>query len=344
MGRPRKPRFIEVAIQDSGPDQNNGAQALDRLSSSVDNFDHDASSSEALYHPTGEPPPGGWALPPDTLLRGPPIDFEGIDLGSGKNDAPRSMTIPQPPTFPNITDCEIPLSTGAGPCSCLASIYLSLAALQQFPPDIGNALKTVRQAASIALQAIFCPQCGSFMLIDSTPPIESFQNTMLLGTLLPIIAHGYQRLLEMVDSEANAATAANQTKMFSLDDHRGLCGRHLEPEYAGLGSDSLLNDVEMSPAQWRASVRALLRADIYGLEMPGCKQRGLKDIAHDMEYRQIVRHQLLDAARDAGTLDLRLLGHGFHSKTGDGCNNSQGPGCITMIKMAIHAIDQILIA
>jgi hypothetical protein len=329
MGRPRKRQFIEVAIQGSGPGQNNGAQELDLLSSPVHNLDYNVDSSAALYLRTGQPPP---------------INFEGIDLGSGENGTPSFRATPQPQACPTITDGGIPPSTGAGPCSCLASIYLSLAALQQFPSDIGSSLKTVRQAASIALQAIFCPQCGSFMLIDSTPPIESFQNTMLLGTLLPIIAHGYQRLLEMVDSETDAATAANQTKMFSLDDYRGLCGRHLDPEDAGLSEDSLLNNIEMSPAQWRASVRALLRADIYGHESPGCEQRGLKDLARDMEYRQIVRHQLLDAARDAGTLDARLLGHGFYSKTGDGCNNSQGPGCLMMIKMAINVIDQILIA
>jgi hypothetical protein len=33
------------------------------------------------------------------------------------------------------------------------------------------------------------------------PPFDAFQNTVLLGTLLPIIVSSYKRLLEIVDHE-----------------------------------------------------------------------------------------------------------------------------------------------
>jgi len=63
-----------------------------------------------------------------------------------------------------------------------------------------------------------------------------------------------------------------------------------------------------------------------------------------MEYRQRVRHELIDAAEAAGTLDPRLLGHGFRPKPGKTCSDSDTPQCLQMIKMAKHAIDELLIA
>jgi hypothetical protein len=97
--------------------------------------------------------------------------------------------------------------------------------------------------------------------------------------------------------------------------------------------------------QWRTTVRALLRIDIYGHESPGFKHKGLKDLVSELEYRQRVRHDLLDAAQAAGTLDNRLLGHGFNHNSGKkSCDENDTPQCMQMIKIAKHAIDQLLIA
>lgn len=103
-------------------------------------------------------------------------------------------------------------------------MYLSLASLQQLPTDSVAALKTVRGAAQVAANSIWCSQCGSVAVENPNPPIETFQNTMLLGTILPIIANGYQRLLRIIDDETTAAEAAGQTKMFRFLDYGGLCG------------------------------------------------------------------------------------------------------------------------
>jgi hypothetical protein len=118
------------------------------------------------------------------------------------------------------------------------------------------------------------------LLNIDVPPIESFQNTMLLGTILPIIANGYQKLLKMIDEEAEAASAAGRMKVFQFQDYGGMCGNRL----TALGAlqcvekEMLFNAIEMPPAQWRTTVRALLRVDIYGHEQPGFTHKGLKDL------------------------------------------------------------------
>lgn len=294
--------------------------------------------------------PGVWILGNQAVLKGPPINFGDIDLGFGENKIPSLDPIPHIPAIlnPPISESTEPPSTDVGPCSCLASIYLSLAALQQFPSDVVSALKTVRGAAATAAAAIWCPQCGAIALNPSVPTIEAFQNTMLLGTLLPIIAYGYQRLLKMIDDETDAALAANQTKTFNLQNYGGICGRQSDDQdvLPCVGRDLLFNSIETSPVNWRTTVRALLRVDIYGHESPGFKHKGLKDLVTEMEFRQWARHEAIDAALAAGTLDTQLLGHGFFNKFGEfgeKCDELKIHGCMQMLKTAKIAIDNLII-
>lgn len=115
------------------------------------------------------------------------------------------------------------------PHTDLTTVYLSLASLQQFPSESVPALRAVRGAAHVAASSIWCPQCGAVAVDNPNPPIETFQNTMLLGTILPIIANGYQKLLRIIDDETNAAEAAGQTKTFRFRDYGGMCGQQVRP-------------------------------------------------------------------------------------------------------------------
>jgi hypothetical protein len=367
MGRPRKRQFVEG--QKPNPEQNHAGADSETASSFVDSFEYADGTSATSYFTAGQPlissslddafngpvatalnSPSLWLLGNQTLLQGPPINFGDIDLGSAGNSNMFPMdpvfqlpsTLPTPPS----TEGEGPTTTDTSPCSCLSSIYLSLAALQQFPSDIVTALRTVRRAAAVAAQTIWCPQCGAVLLTTSTPLIESFQNTMLLGTLLPVVAHGYRRLLDMVDKETNTAITSRRTKTFNLHDYGGLCGRQVNPQdaFPCVEKDMLFNTVDMAPVQWRTTVRALLRVDIYGHEAPGFKLKGLKDLVGEMEYRQRVRHEILDTAQAAGTLENGLIGHGFHPKPGKTCGTPDTPHCLQMIKVAKHAIDELFIA
>lgn len=58
--------------------------------------------------------------------------------------------------------------------------------------------------------------------------------------------------------------------------------------------DLFFNAVEMPAHQWRTTVRALLRVDIYGHEQGGFKHKGLKDLVADITDRQKRRHEWLE--------------------------------------------------
>lgn len=166
----------------------------------------------------------------------------------------------------------------------ISSDSLSLAALQQFPSDIATALKTVRGGAATASDCVLCPQCGSVALNDLTPPIELFQNTMLLGTIIPIVANGYARLLKMIDEETNIAIAAGQNKTFRFQDYGGFFeSQHkLGPKCPCDAGSISFNSVEMPAQEWRRTVCALLRIDVHGYEQGGLKHKGLKDLITDL--------------------------------------------------------------
>lgn len=84
----------------------------------------------------------------------------------------------------------------------------------------------------------------------------------------------------MVDDETDFATAAGHTKMFRLQDYGGLIERQvsIQQETDCIEQTSLFNGVEMPPDQWRTTVRALLRVDIYGHEQDTFKHTGLRDL------------------------------------------------------------------
>jgi len=225
-------------------------------------------------------------------------------------------------------------------------MYLALASLQQFPTDIASALKVVRGAAATAANSIWCPQCGSIVLETPNPPIEAFQNTMLLGTILPIIANGYQKLLWKIDQETEVAEAAEEQKTFRFQDYGGLCGKQQINREAmnSVEKELFFNSVEMPPQQWRSTVRALLRVDIYGHEQEGFKHKGLKDLVSEMEHRQKFRHEMVDAyvAAESGPLQLGTMDMGaFGQKL---CSGDQTHGCLQILNMAKVAIDSLLIA
>ena len=61
-----------------------------------------------------------------------------------------------------------------------------------------------------------------------------------------------------------------------------------------------------------------------------------------MEFRQWARHEAIDAAHAAGTLDTQHLGHGF-GEFGEKCDESKIHGCMQMLKTAKIAIDNLVI-
>ncbi|KAH6719203.1 hypothetical protein BKA61DRAFT_669536 [Leptodontidium sp. MPI-SDFR-AT-0119] len=350
MGRPRKRQHVEANV-DQHTDETQSAEALDLGIPFDPGYNGDAVAE--LYFTSGLPAfeemPGVVNPPENTLedrrtiwhfggnTTGPPINF-GLDPADSYLPSTEAVPLLSMNSSASVTDSDNS-SNPSGPCSCLASMYLALAALQQLPTDIVPALLAVRGAARTASDSIWCPQCGSVALDNPNPPMDTFQNTMLLGTILPIIANSYQKLLNMVDKETERATAAGQMKTFRFNDYGGMCGgksNTIAEAITCFENSLLFEPVEMPPQQWRTTVRAMLRVDIYGHEQPGYKHKGLKDLVAEMEYRQKTRHEMLEAhAR-----------HGMHAEAFQGrlCPGERVHTCLEVLKVAKFAIDQLVIA
>lgn len=384
MGRPRKRQFIET-IRDEPTNTQTTLQPLPNngtlppfFNDEFDSFENNdfvepyfTDSNFNGFEPTQQfpqtlpldTPNSLWNLNADDsrniwhfgdhdLLGGTPIDFSDMNMHkqgethASTNQEPELSTGSDPSSSsPNSNDSPFPIS--GDKCSCLSSMYLSLSALQQFPSEIDEALKVVRGASFVAAKAIWCPACGAIGLTSPTPPIEAFQNTMLIGTILPIIANGYGRLLKMVDEATAEAIAKGQTKIFRYLEYGGLCEHQkpLDKAVDCIGKALPMADREMQPAEWRTTVRALLRADIYGHDQPGFKYKGLKEIISEMEQRQNARHNMLDAQVAAG---VRRLEHDhfpdLKAVEVKECFGERTRACMEILKIAKMAVDSIVIA
>jgi len=365
MGRPRKRQFIETTKDDSVPNPTVEPLEAGQPPFAMNDYGYlgDADIAQPFYIDAQS----GFGLPPEaaeqasvpTLTAGNrdgPGDLwhfgDRMNIGNINFDSnPDGVIDPGLDQTPALSsgsnrsasdDGGSPPQTSLAPCSCLASMYLALASLQQLPTDIVLALKTVREAGMTASATVWCPQCGSILIEKPKPPIEAFQNTMLLGTLIPVIANAYRRLLDMIDAETDAAVALGQTKTFKFHDYGGLCANNqqsIQETMACIEKEMMFNPVEMPPVQWRTTVRALLRVDIYGHDQDGFKHRGLRPLVAEIEQRQRARHAWLDLHPEAGNLEV---GFGIKHKTA--CLGEHTHGCLQILEMAKLAIDELVIA
>lgn len=263
-----------------------------------------------------------------------PIDFGAEDTISDGPSLSTGSTISAVSSPPDVEKFNFlggnqPAASDQGPlCSCLPSMYLAMSSLQELPSDVETALATVRAAANTTQASIRCEKCGAGVITEQHPPIEAFQNTMLLGTILPIIVNGYKRLLVMVDEETHIARATGAKRVFSLMTYGGICGQERL-----CGNAKHLEGAAMEPTEWRSAVRGLLRADVYGIE--GVTP-GLKGIISEMEHRQRTRHAFVDLMAQQGLspeeIDKRK------------CSGEKDMLCLRILDTAKFALDSLIIA
>ncbi|KAJ4414424.1 hypothetical protein N0V82_007931 [Gnomoniopsis sp. IMI 355080] len=223
-------------------------------------------------------------------------------------------------------------------CSCLADLYLALDSIARLPNEVIPALCTARTAAHAAHNAIRCEVC--------CPPIHkamkltaaAFQNSMLIGALIPSIADAYHRIQELVDAEATRAIATHIQLTFNLSEYGGTWGELS-------GSNEADETKVMDPAAWRRRVRSLLKIDVYGVNTCNSdrtgrfQQIGLRDLVAEMDERSRERHAEIDALIDAG-LSAPVGMNGLPA------SHSQGkePHCRHVVQLAREAVDNLHIA
>lgn len=152
-------------------------------------------------------------------------------------------------------------------CGCLARLYLALDSLQHLPSEVGPAMSVARNAAHTAHDTVLCPSCSPPHLdLNSKPPLQAFQNLMILGALLPTIAHTYRRIVAMVDEEAARASAAKIRLPLSLTAYGGVWGHMARWDNVCTQTTSMDNSM-VEPPLWRLVVRAMLKMDVYGIHL-----------------------------------------------------------------------------
>ncbi|KAK8095758.1 lactose regulatory protein LAC9 [Apiospora kogelbergensis] len=211
-------------------------------------------------------------------------------------------------------------------CACTANLYLALDSMQKLSNRVTEGIRQARVAAKTAYQVINCPVCcgasdqmlrSEHAMADSISrssprAMQNFQNIMMLGTLIPSIAHAYERILGLVDKEAARAQAERREIPFRMEGYGGLWGQLAADDCCG--TTKLLEHRMMEPTIWRLTVRALLRVDVYGITEPASVDKtmnpdsvsvdlfhlGLKDLVIQMENRSRARHAVMDPLLEAG--------------------------------------------
>lgn len=250
--------------------------------------------------------------------------------------APRPHCISHPGKFAALTTRQGP------PCNCLAKLYLALDSLQNLPPSVGPAMACARNASKTAYGVTDCPMCNPLNFADPNyhPPVQAFQNLLMLGALLPSISHAYHRIMIMVDDEVAMATAEGRQIAFSINRYGGLWGRL---GAAGFTNVSALQEQALSPTVWSSTVRALLRVDVYGCRVTqngdeatrtlALRQIGLVDIVDYLMERQRLRHTLFDAVPTTDGLHSHS-----HKPPGDKEN------CERILEVARISIENLVIS
>lgn len=268
------------------------------------------------------------STPPDSSDNGTSVD----SLENAASSSTRSMR-----SVPTVS------------CSCLSSLFFALDSLGNLPNEVIPAMKVARNASRVAHDVIKCPLCSNFVTEDppKPPPIQAFQNLMLLGTLVPSACNAYARILEMVDEETALAKKEGRTFWFAFRDIGGLWGCVGDTPKSCTAYETY-NNKTMAPDMWRLTIRGLLRLDVYGLnekdqDMPGAspyRQLGLKDVVDRLEERSRQRHDALDARIAAGHSHSEISGVIYPSKP---CGPSER-NCTRVLETARIALENLVIA
>ncbi|OGM49705.1 hypothetical protein ABOM_001900 [Aspergillus bombycis] len=146
-------------------------------------------------------------------------------------------------------------------CSCLPHVYYFTRVLHALTNEAVPSFKIVRSAVRTVHDALKCIACSRSMIVSQDPT----EKLRALCTLLSLIPGFYHQLLQMVDCEASLAVVENRRLAFRLEESGGLWG--------DLARDGACPDVKrlkdhpLDPELWRQTMRALLRTDVYGLNM-----------------------------------------------------------------------------
>jgi hypothetical protein len=336
-----------------------GAQSYNAASTSQTSMPIDPTLSGAATYQSGY----------DTQFQFGAYDVLGGMGGYDEEPHPREMEMTREyvhrvfGSFPDDPDSSSPSSSQtrnpnqsqkslhSAKCECLSSLYLGLDALANLPSDPFPAIRVARNGSKIAYNVVKCPSCSIPLVQDplAVPPMDAFQNMMLLGALIPSICNAYMRILELIDNVVAEAQREDRKLHFSFAELGGLWGKLVQVERTCLVASSV-NDKDLDAPVWRKTVLATLRADIYGFtfnpgqqdsfndQVPPFKHPGLKQVVQLLEERSRIRHEKLDTLAQQGQHCQGVFGPPGHDGT-----DSKGHQCMRLIEVAKIALDRLVI-
>ncbi|KAG7112279.1 hypothetical protein HYQ44_010474 [Verticillium longisporum] len=216
-------------------------------------------------------------------------------------------------------------------------------------------MRAARNAAKTAHNLITCPTCSTPYIDDPSKqaPMQAFQNTMLLGMLIPTVVNAYVRILELVDEATAEAKEKGQTLLFRFVEYGGLWGELEAIDKFTCRTVETYDNKEMEPDKWRMTIRAVLKIDIYGFDVDCSsvldgsrvthRHLGLKDVIGLMEERSNHRHDQIDAMVAAG-LPHPMQGNPLLPNNHRPTGSKDDRNCLKIVEMARTALDNLVIA
>ena len=275
MGRPRKRRRTEPQADLTVPAPGDGlTQPLDaEMMATPEQSTRIHDTSTSLVVGLKSPGFGDFNTLPPIAYDTPQIDHFSLE-----------HVALSPPTAPpsSALTSDSPSTHEPHDCACIASLFLALTNLQSLTVHFPLALPQLRVALSTARTAFSCKRCAT-----TTSFVPPFQSMMFIGTLLPLIAEGYSRVLRWIDDEADAVAAAQGKKTLKMADFSlETAGLH-----TGMPDCPMSFEVELEPAEWRRLARQVVQRDVSGGDDGASASRlGLLGLLEQMRKRQQTRH------------------------------------------------------
>ncbi|KZF26461.1 hypothetical protein L228DRAFT_12960 [Xylona heveae TC161] len=174
---------------------------------------------------------------------------------------------------------NLPGMDGENSCACLSNLYLAMSELQTVPPDFPfpSTIHLVSKAVPVARGAIDCPICGTKFLLG-------MPNTMLVISLLSLMASICAKTYEFIDTKADDSKSRGETKLFRMGE--------MDPQtihlHTGTADCPMGFNVELEPDEWRHMAKRVVRATVKG---KGDGKSGLMGLIAAMEERQKSWHE-----------------------------------------------------
>ena len=181
--------------------------------------------------------------------------------------------LPAPSLLSSDPTNPMPTDPGKRGCSCLVSLYSTLAGFQSLPaPSFPFSIGVLRKARQCAYEVVRCQKCPEEYN-------KAVQNVMLLCTLLQMLIHEYAKLLKYIDERSSSGEkiAFRVGEVSSCFDER----------HTGMPDCPMAINIDLDGDEWRMLARKPIRQEVMGIDG---NDECLRNLIREMRTRQAAWH------------------------------------------------------